>query len=41
MLDTSVPDQTYYEDCQVCCNPLELIVRFDQGKLAEFSASPI
>lgn len=41
MLDQSVPSQTYYEDCQVCCNALEIFVRFDQGELAEFTASPI
>lgn len=24
LLDTSVADQTYVEDCEVCCNPMEL-----------------
>lgn len=36
LLDTSVPVQTYVEDCEVCCNPMELSVRCDQGDLQEF-----
>ena len=41
MLDPSVPAQSYYEDCQVCCNPLEITVRFEQGDLTEFSVLPV
>ncbi len=26
LLDTSVADQTYVEDCEVCCNPMELSI---------------
>jgi hypothetical protein len=26
------------EDCEVCCRPLVLRVRFDEGELMEFSA---
>ncbi|MFZ9002699.1 MAG: CPXCG motif-containing cysteine-rich protein [Robiginitalea sp.] len=36
LLDTSVPVQTYVEDCEVCCNPMEFSVRCDQGDLQEF-----
>jgi hypothetical protein len=28
--------QTYVEDCEVCCNPIELRVEFDHGELAAF-----
>ncbi len=27
-LDPSGGDQTYIEDCSVCCHPIELTVRF-------------
>ncbi|WP_224485473.1 CPXCG motif-containing cysteine-rich protein [Robertkochia aurantiaca] len=37
LLDPS-RDQTYVEDCEVCCNPIELSVRFEDGELIEFEA---
>lgn len=33
--------QTYVEDCEVCCNPIELIVGFNNGELVSFEASEI
>lgn len=30
-VDLSVVDQTYIEDCQVCCRPIELCVSADAG----------
>lgn len=41
LLDASVTSQTYIEDCEVCCNPLELYVRFEENELIEFSANSI
>lgn len=38
LLDGSVPKQHYVEDCEVCCNPIELHVQFDDGELARFEA---
>jgi len=29
LLDTSVQQQEYIEDCQVCCNPIVFDVRLD------------
>ena len=29
LLDCSVPEQDYVEDCQVCCRPIEFHVRVD------------
>jgi transcription elongation factor Elf1 len=40
LLDTSV-SQTYVEDCEVCCNPIELTVKFRDNELIEFSAESI
>ena len=36
LLDTSVQWQRYIEDCEICCNPIELSVRFESGELQEF-----
>jgi hypothetical protein len=30
--------QTYVEDCEVCCNPIELKVSFEEGELVSFEA---
>lgn len=40
LLDPSVT-ATYVEDCEVCCNPIEVTARFDDGALSEFSAQDI
>lgn len=40
LLDNSV-SQTYIEDCEVCCNPIELSVKFESAELTEFSANNI
>jgi hypothetical protein len=33
LLDTSVREQTYVEDCEICCNPIELHTVFEDGEL--------
>ncbi|AGC75981.1 Cysteine-rich CPXCG [Nonlabens dokdonensis] len=30
--------QTYVEDCEVCCNPIEIQVAFEEGELTSFEA---
>lgn len=37
LLDLSVPEQTYIEDCEVCCRPLEISVCADAGGETAFS----
>ncbi|MFA5297028.1 MAG: CPXCG motif-containing cysteine-rich protein [Lutibacter sp.] len=37
LLDTSVDNQTYIEDCEVCCNPLEFTVKFEDEQLINFT----
>jgi len=39
LLDPSVPKQRYYEDCEVCCNALEISYEFSDGELINFQAS--
>ncbi|MDT0650573.1 CPXCG motif-containing cysteine-rich protein [Autumnicola edwardsiae] len=36
LLDPSVKAQTYIEDCEVCCNPIEFHVNFDNSELQGF-----
>ena len=41
LLDSSQAYQKYIEDCEVCCNPIQLEVRFEQEELSSFSAESI
>ena len=41
LLDDSVSEQKYIEDCEVCCNPIELRVRFINSELTDFQADSI
>jgi len=40
LLDPSVPNQTYVEDCSICCNPLEVTTDFSHGELVGFQVRP-
>lgn len=41
VLDFSVPAQTYVEDCEVCCNPIEVSYGAEAGLLTQFEARSI
>lgn len=41
LLDPSVRQQTYVEDCEVCCNPIEVTAKFEAEELQEFRAEDI
>lgn len=36
LFDLSVRGQTYIEDCEVCCNPLEITYRVERQQIVEF-----
>ena len=38
VLDFSVRRQTYVEDCEVCCNPIEITYKVDDDILSSFAA---
>jgi hypothetical protein len=38
VLDTSEYHQTYVEDCEVCCKPIEVEYRLDDESVTEFEA---
>jgi hypothetical protein len=37
LLDLSVEEQSYIEDCSVCCQPMNVSYRAEAGELAELS----
>jgi predicted RNA-binding Zn-ribbon protein involved in translation (DUF1610 family) len=41
VLDTSVRRQSYVEDCEVCCRPIEISYMVEEGELASFAAKPL
>lgn len=41
LLDLTVADQSYVEDCEVCCNPISLHFRAEQGEVVEFDAQQL
>jgi hypothetical protein len=41
VLDTSVRRQSYVEDCEVCCRPIEISYTIEDGTLASFGAKPL
>lgn len=38
VVDTSVDEQEYVEDCSVCCRPIEFQVKCADGEVEEVSA---
>jgi hypothetical protein len=38
VLDLSVRRQTYVEDCEVCCKPIEVSYSVEDGSLVSFDA---
>ncbi len=41
LLDPSVSRQTYIEDCENCCNPIEFRVEFHENELQLFEVNSI
>lgn len=37
LLDCSVPDQEYIEDCQVCCRPITITLSLSDEQITELS----
>ena len=38
LLDNSVSKQTYVEDCEVCCNPIQITPKFEGTELIGFES---
>ncbi len=37
-LDPSAGSQRYIEDCEVCCNPIEISFETEEGRIVSFRA---
>ncbi|USD26170.1 CPXCG motif-containing cysteine-rich protein [Flagellimonas marinaquae] len=41
LLDSSVSEQIYIEDCEVCCNPIEATAKFQNREMVFFNAQEL
>lgn len=41
LLDVSAGEQKYVEDCEVCCNPIQIFYSVREGTICDFAAEPI
>lgn len=41
LLDPSAGRQSYVEDCEICCNPIQVKVDFQGNEISSFAAESI
>jgi transcription elongation factor Elf1 len=41
LIDVSVEEQQYIEDCEVCCNPIQLTISVFEGEITQLEAENI
>jgi len=41
LMDTSIDYQKYIEDCEICCNPIEISVSFSNAELISLEIQSI
>ena len=41
VLDLSVEEQSYVEDCEVCCNPIQISYTTNNFELTDFQAESL
>lgn len=41
LIDTSLEAQTYIEDCEVCCNPIQITISAFEGEITHLEAESI
>lgn len=41
LVDVSQRSQSYIEDCEVCCNPIQLHISIENQEIATFQAKSI
>ena len=41
ILDLTIADQSYIEDCEVCCRPIQIGYQADEFELSEFWAEAV
>lgn len=40
LIDGSISEQEYIEDCEVCCNPLVISLTLEENEILYFDAAP-
>lgn len=41
IVEPEAEEQTYIEDCEVCCRPIRIDIVIDDGEIASFSAQQV
>lgn len=41
LLDPSIPEQRYIEDCENCCNPIQISLKIQGEELVHFEADQL
>ncbi|QQY82358.1 CPXCG motif-containing cysteine-rich protein [Tamlana sp. s12] len=41
LIDSSIKTQKYIEDCEVCCNPIEISLKIINSQIKDFQAHSI
>ena len=41
LIDFSIPNQKYIEDCEVCCSPIEINCKIESNEITDFYAVSI
>ena len=41
LIDSSINNQSFIEDCEVCCNPLDFNLSIQNNNIVSFSVIPI
>ena len=41
LVDMSISNQTYIEDCEICCNPIQLNITIQNGEITNIQAENI
>ena len=39
LLDLSIPEQDYIEDCQICCRPIRIVYSSEDGELSNIEVA--
>jgi transcription elongation factor Elf1 len=40
LLDLSTGEQSYVEDCEICCNPIQIFYQVEDDQIVYFEAQP-
>ncbi len=41
LVDYSISNQNYIEDCEICCNPIQLDIVIENNEITSFQAESI